>query len=82
MFEHFYEIAKQFLSSAGGASATIAMVLEFALRLYPSQKPLSILHLIGAGLHRLAAAGMKLAEIAGGAGDLLDKVLPQNIAGE
>jgi len=61
-----------FLGSAVGASASIAFVLEFVLRLIPSQKPLSILHLVGAGVKKVGAILIKL-------GELLDKVLPQKL---
>lgn len=55
-----------------GASATIAIVLEFAFRLIKTEKPLSILHLV-AGVAKKLADGFKLL------GDFLDKVLPQKL---
>ena len=55
-----------------GASATIAIVLEFTFRLIKTDKPLSILHLIGSIAKKLAD-GFKLL------GDFLDKVLPQKL---
>lgn len=61
-----------FLTSAEGASATIAVVLEFAFRLIPSKKPLGILQVVG---QVAKAAGEALVKI----GNLLNKVLPQNI---
>ena len=62
-----------FIMSAGGATATIAVVLEFALRMVKSKKPLSILYMI-AGL--MTAVGTILVK----AGALLDRVLPQRVA--
>lgn len=58
------------LNSVWGSAATIAVVLEFIFRMIPTQKPLSILHVIG-------AVAKKLGEILIQLGDLLDKVLPQ-----
>ena len=60
------------LNSAQGQSVVIAMVLEFALRLIPSEKPLSIAHVI-------ANAAKKIGNILVSIGNLLDKVLPQNL---
>lgn len=65
----------EFLSSAMGASATVAVVLEFAFRLLPSQKPLSILHIAG---KMARAVGEILVKVA----DLSDKILPQEIKKE
>lgn len=55
-----------------GASATIAIVLEFAFRLVKTEKPLSILHVV-------AGAAKKLADVFKLLGDFLDKVLPQRL---
>lgn len=60
------------IHSASGQAGIIAVVLEAALRLIPSEKPLSIGHVIAAALH-------KVADISAGLANLLDKVLPQNI---
>lgn len=65
----------EILSSAVGASATIAVVLEFAFRLIPSEKPLSILHVVG---KMSRAVGQILVKIA----DLSDKILPQHVKKE
>ncbi len=62
----------EFLVSAEGASATIAIVLEFAFRLIPTKKPLSVLHLVGKIAKGAGAALVKV-------GDILDKVLPQDV---
>lgn len=59
-------------SPTSAAIGTIAIVVEFALRLIPSQKPLSILHAIGAGARLIGQALEKIA-------DLSDKILPQNV---
>lgn len=63
------------LSSAEGASMTIAIVLEFAFRMLPTKKPLSVLHLIASGAMMLGKALVKFAELA-------DKVLPQKVKEE
>ena len=60
------------IHSASGQSAIIAIVLESALRLIKSEKPLSIAHLIAESLH-------KIADICAGLANLLDKILPQNL---
>lgn len=61
-----------FLSSAEGASLTIAVVVEFILRMIKSEKPLSILYLI-------ANVTKKSGEILVKIGNLMDKVLPQRL---
>lgn len=61
-----------FLSSAEGASLTIAVVVEFILRMVKSEKPLSILYLI-------ANVTKKSGEILVKIGNLMDKVLPQRL---
>jgi hypothetical protein len=62
------------LSSVEVQAGIIAVVVEFGLRLSKSQKPLSILHGVSAVLQLLGAVFAK-------AGGLLDKVLPQKLAG-
>lgn len=57
---------QNFLNTLGGQAAMVTIVIEFALRLVKSEKPLSIAHGI-AKLTRTIA-------------DFLDKVLPQNLA--
>lgn len=61
-----------FLSSAEGASLTIAVVVEFILRMIKSEKPLSILYLI-------ANVAKKSGEILVKISNLMDKVLPQRL---
>jgi hypothetical protein len=73
--EEFIVKVSEFLSSAAGASATIAVILEFAFRLLPSKKPLSVLHVAGKFAR---AVGEILVKVA----DFLDKVLPQHIKEE
>jgi hypothetical protein len=66
-------IAKIFevLGTIEGMSATLAIVLEFGLRLLPTKKPLSILH--------IAAKSIRLvSDVLEKAADVMDKVLPQN----
>lgn len=60
------------IHSASGQAGIIAIVLESALRLIKSEKPLSIAHLIAEGLH-------KIGDISAGLANLLDKVLPQKL---
>lgn len=59
------------LLSVEGMSATIIVVLEFVFRLLPTQKPLSVLHVIAKAATGLGEVFLKL-------GSLLDKILPQN----
>lgn len=63
------------LTSAEGATVTIAVVLDFVFRLVPTKKPLGVLQLVG----KIASgAGEVLVKF----GNLLNKVLPQNIKPE
>lgn len=55
-------------------AATGAVIVEFVLRLLPSQKPLSIAHVVAGALQSIGVGLKKV-------GDLLDKVLPQTIKG-
>jgi len=60
------------IHSASGQAGIIAIVLESALRLVKSEKPLSIAHLVADSLH-------KIADLCAGLANLLDKVLPQKL---
>lgn len=51
---------------------SLSIGLEFLLRLVPSAKPLSILHLVGGAVRVVGSIFTKMA-------DLLDKVLPQKL---
>lgn len=62
----------EFLKSIEGSSMTIAIVLELAFRLIPSQKPLSILYVIASALKKCGEVCIK-------AGQIMDKVLPQKL---
>lgn len=55
-----------------GAAGTVAVVVEFALRMFPSQKPLSIAYMVEDGCKLVGQVFGKL-------GDLLEKVLPQRL---
>ena len=69
------EIMDQILAGIGSVaaqSAVIGVVLEFALRLIPSKRPLSILHVVGGVAKKAGAICLAI-------GDLLDKVLPQKL---
>lgn len=70
--EQFFEQVLKFLSSAEGASLTIAMVVEFVLRMVKSEKPLSVLYAV-------AFVVKKSGEVLTKVGNLLDKVLPQKL---
>lgn len=70
--EELFEKVLAFLSSAEGASATIAIVLDFVWRLVPSEKPKSVLHMI-------SYVAKKLSEVLAKVAEFLDKVLPQKI---
>jgi hypothetical protein len=50
----------------------LGLLLELVLRKFPSEKPLSIVHLIG---DWITVVGQLLVKI----GDLFDKILPQNL---
>lgn len=65
----------EWLTSATGATATIAVVVEFVLRLIPSKQPLSIAHLVGDIVKKCGSIFVLL-------GSLLDKVLPQKVIEE
>jgi hypothetical protein len=64
--------ALAFISSIEGSALSIALVLEFAFRLIPSQKPLSILYVAASALKKIGELCIKV-------GQLLDKVLPQKL---
>lgn len=71
------EVLDQVLAYLGSINpvllGSVAVFLEFALRLFPSQKPLSIAQLIAKAARGLGLVFTKVA-------DILDKVLPQNVA--
>jgi hypothetical protein len=58
------------LSSVEGSVVTVALVLDFAFRMIPSKKPLSVLHVIAKGAKYVGEFLVKFAELA-------DQVLPQ-----
>lgn len=68
--EELFAKSMEFLLSAEGALATIAIVTEFAFRMFKSPKPLSIAYLIADGF-RMAG------ELFSKVGGMLDRVLPQ-----
>jgi chromate transport protein ChrA len=70
MIKHLMDVLGSFMS--GTAFAAIAMILEMALRLTKSEKPIGIIHMISGFLKAVAGLFSKVAE-------LLDKVLPQNL---
>lgn len=60
------------LNSASGQVFIIGGVIDFVLRLIPSERPLSVIHAI-------AGASKKIGEVLVKFGTLLDKVLPQKL---
>jgi hypothetical protein len=66
------DAAMKVLGSIEGQATIAAIVLEFALRLWKSEKPLSILYGISGALK---LAGSVLTK----AGDVLGKVIPQRL---
>jgi hypothetical protein len=72
MIMEFLDKALNFLLSAEGSAATVAVVFEFVLRLIPSAKPLSVLYLV-------AKIVSKVGEILVFVGKFLDKILPQKL---
>lgn len=68
----FLDMILGFLNSAMAQYAVIAMVVEFILRLIPSEKPLSIAHLVGDFAKKIGNVLLMF-------GDLLDKILPQKL---
>lgn len=69
----FLQMILDFISNNLMSAATmIAVVVEFALRLFPSQKPLSIAYLIANGAKMLG-------NIFTAIGSFLDKILPQKL---
>ncbi len=70
--EEIFNKAMEFLLSVEGASVTIAVILDFAFRLIPSEKPKSVVYLIAEIVKRSGEFLVKL-------GQILDKVLGQKI---
>lgn len=70
--DEIFNKAFEFLASVQGASVTIALVLDFAFRMIPSEKPLSVLHIVAKVAKKLGEFLVKFAELA-------DKILPQKI---
>lgn len=70
--EEIFNKAMEFLLSVEGASVTIAVILDFAFRLIPSEKPKSVVYLIAEIVKKSGEFLVKL-------GQILDKVLGQKI---
>ena len=70
--EVIIEKCLSFISSAEGASATIAVVLEFAFRMFPSEKPIGFIHMIAKAAKGIGNVLVKFSELS-------DKVLPQKL---
>lgn len=61
-----------FLVGHEGMVATLAVVVEFVLRLVPSEKPKSIIYLVAGAIKSVGAILVKI-------GEMLDRVLPQKL---
>ena len=70
--EEIFNKAMGFLLSVEGASVTIAIILDFAFRLIPSDKPKSVIYLVAEVVKKSGEFLVKL-------GQILDKVLGQKI---
>jgi hypothetical protein len=70
--EEIFNKAMEFLLSVEGASVTIAIILDFAFRLIPSDKPKSVIYLVAEVIKKSGEFLVKL-------GQILDKVLGQKI---
>jgi hypothetical protein len=70
--EEIFNKAMDFLLSVEGASVTIAIILDFAFRLIPSDKPKSVIYLVAEVVKKSGEFLVKL-------GQILDKVLGQKI---
>jgi hypothetical protein len=68
----FLDKVISFVGSIEGMTATVAVILEFVLRLFKSEKPLGILHFAAALVGKFAVLLTKIAQLS-------DKVLPQKI---
>jgi len=53
-------------------AGTIAVVIEMAMRMIPSEKPMSIAHAVSEGFKMVAKVCQAI-------GDVLDRVLPQKL---
>jgi hypothetical protein len=73
--EEFLSKCLEFLASAEGSAATIAVVLDFALRMMPSKKPLGVVHMVAKMIGMVGKVLVKVSEIS-------DKVLPQKVKEE
>jgi hypothetical protein len=76
----FLDMVLNFISqNLEAAASIIAVVIEFALRMFPSQKPLSLLYGL-VGIIKLAGSiASKVADIMAALAKFLDKVLPQRL---
>jgi hypothetical protein len=70
--EQFFEKALSLVSSAEGAAITVALILDFAFRLIPSEKPKSVIYMVAKAIKMSGELLTKL-------GSFLDKVLGQKL---
>jgi hypothetical protein len=70
--EELFSKVMEYLSQADHAAVTIAIVLEVALRLFPTEKPRSVLIMIAKGAEYSGKALVKLSEV-------LNKIIPQKL---
>lgn len=70
LINHYIEVLSNF--SNGSMIGTIAVILEFVMRLVPTDKPKSIFYVLSGVVHLLGQMFNVL-------GDLLDKLIPQKV---
>ena len=70
--EELFSKVMEYLSQADHAAMTIAVIIEVAFRLVPSEKPKSILIMVAKGAELCGKALVKLSEV-------LNKVIPQKL---
>ena len=70
--EELFSKVMEYLSQADNAAVTIAVVLEVALRLFPTEKPRSVLIMIAKGAELSGKALVKVSEV-------LNKIIPQKL---
>jgi len=70
--EELFAKVMEYLSQADNAAVTIAVIMEVAFRLFPTEKPRSILLMIAKGAEYSGKALVKVSEV-------LNKIIPQKL---
>ncbi len=73
------KIAEFVSNNLPASAAAVAVVLEIAMRLVPTLKPVSILLVVKKFSDIGAAIVIQLGKILGGISSFLDKIIPQNL---